>query len=140
MNKNLIGSLVFMAMGLALLLPGLYMLLGTARQILGTQTARGMVVEIRHRSAVKSAGTAMAYPLVKFKAGNGLEYAVQTTRGYSGSIPFQEGDEVDVLYDPSNPQEARIGSFFEIWGPATLLTLFGLTFVAAGVAAHGRFR
>lgn len=140
MNRNLIGSLLFALIGATMLLPGLYLLFTKAASFLGSQAAPGVVVEIQHRHGVKSGSNEIAYPVVRFRAADGVEYTVEETRGYSGSQPFQEGDSVTVRYAPSNPRQAMIATFFEIWGPAVLLTLFGLAFLGAGLAAWSRFR
>lgn len=139
MDKNLIGALVFALLGLGLLAPGLYSLATTARQYFSLESTSGVVVEIRVRPAVKTGGTEMRSPVVRFTAGDGQEHVVHAARGYSRS-PFSEGDTVAVRYDRANPDNAMIDSFFEVWGLGALLSGFGAVCLLAGWLAYQRVR
>ena len=44
------------------------------------------------------------------------------------------GDSVDVLYDPARPEEARIGTFFSLWGVSVITA--GLVPVIAFIACR----
>ncbi len=39
----------------------------------------------------------------------------------------------DVLYDPTDPTNARIDTFFELWGAPLLSAVLGFFFLACGV-------
>lgn len=87
-------------------------------------------------TAVKTEGTVIE--LVERRGENGVTYApvytFSDTRGeehkiYSGSSSYppdyEVGEEVQVLYDPSEPQKAKIDSFFELWGISAILAVIG---------------
>lgn len=137
MDRNLIGAIIFALLGLSLLAPGLYTLATTAKQYLSLDTATGVVVEMKVRPAVKTGGTEMHSPVLRFTADDGKEYTVHSARGYSRS-PFSEGDTVQVRYDRANPDTAVVDTFFEVWGLGALLSAFGAVFLLAGWLAHRR--
>ena len=62
-------------------------------------------------------------------AGEAVEFT-----GSVGSSPaaFEVGEAVAVLYDPADPQDARIDSFFQLWFGPLILGFLGLVFTAIG--------
>lgn len=48
---------------------------------------------------------------------------------------YEKGEKVEVLYFPAKPQEARINSFFPLWGGSVILGVMGAIFflIGAGV-------
>ena len=63
------------------------------------------------------------------RSGNPVEFT-----GSVGSSPpaFDVGEPVAVLYDPAEPEEARIDSFFQLWFAALILGGIGLVFASIG--------
>lgn len=139
MDRNLMGALVFGLLGLCLLAPGLYNLAATARQHLRLEPATGTVVEIRVRPAVKTGGTEMSSPVLRFTAADGRERVLIGARGYS-RCPFSVGDVVKIRYDREDPSSAVIDTFFEVWGLWTLLSAFGAASLLAAFLAWQRLR
>lgn len=140
MDKNLIGSISMALIGISLLAFGLYFLVTTAKKFLVYEVGEGVVVEIRSRPSASSRGSSLSYPVVSFTARDGREYRTQGARAYSRSIPFSEGDTVKIHYNPANPREVMINTFFEIWGLGSLLSLFGAAFLEAGILAYLKTR
>ena len=48
---------------------------------------------------------------------------------------YAKGEKIEVLYFPAKPQEARINSFFSLWGGSVILGVMGAIFflIGAGV-------
>lgn len=136
-NKELLGFYLLACIGIALLLPGAYFLTRATMQVLAWQPATGIVADIHYRRAVASGGAEMGYPVVTFRTLAGQEIRIQGLRGYS-RVPFATGDTVAVRYDPANPRQAYIVTFFEIFGPGALMTGFGLAFLFGAWLAHPR--
>ena len=94
------------------------------------ERASGIVVE-----TVEQAGdedTVFSYPVVAFTDRDGQSHTVQVPEG-SSPPEWSAGDAVTVLYDPANPQSARIDS----WSSTLLLWLLpGITGIA-GIAFLG---
>jgi hypothetical protein len=57
--------------------------------------------------------------------------------GSVGSRPaaFDVGEAVAILYDPVNPRDARINSFFQLWFAPLILGFLGLVFTSIGGGA-----
>lgn len=89
-----------------------------------SETAAGTVVEmvpIHGRRAVST------FPKVRFAtaAGETREFRSSST---SAAFPYRIGASVQVLYDPSDPDQAEIDSAGSLW------SFFILQFVMAGMA------
>lgn len=73
------------------------------------------------------------YPLVEFQTTDGqmIRFEART-----GTLWAQQkaGRPVEVLYDPHNPQHAVVNSFVELWLPALIFLVVGLSLIAAAVA------
>ena len=100
--------------------------------------AQGVVIGVESGKTASSNSTAY-YPLVQFEdqEGNAHEF-----RGSRGSFPsrYKRGDEVDVLYDPAEPETARVHGFVESWvGVIICVVLGGLGLLfSVGLAIVGR--
>ena len=83
----------------------------------------GVVTEM---VAVQSSdgGNSQSAPVYKFTAKDGTEC---TIRSSVSSYPpaFSVGQKIAVLYDPSNPQNAKIDGFFNIWLVPFILAVMG---------------
>jgi hypothetical protein len=68
--------------------------------------ARGVVMDNEWRVAGGTTGTALAFPVVRFDTPQGTV----ETRSTHGQRPprFQAGDPVEVLYEPGDPENARV--------------------------------
>jgi hypothetical protein len=94
--------------------------------------ARGEVVDIKRNRVPYKPTTNLRSAVVVFKTDTGREiaFAQGSSTSHSG---YQEGDTVDVLYDPTTPERAMIDSFWDHWGVAIILFVIGLPFFAIGV-------
>ena len=59
-------------------------------------------------------------------------------QGNDGSL--RAGDSVRVLYDPANPQDARLDSWPSRWGAGTVPLAIGLVLIAVGVVLYRLIR
>lgn len=97
-------------------------------------TTTGTVASMKETSDAD--GSCCAYsPVVEFEA-NGQTYTIEGDNATSPPA-YRVGQQVDVLYDPSNPQTAQINNFFERWLfpiliiPAMILTALTVNAVMA---------
>jgi hypothetical protein len=103
-------------------------------------TAPGEVIALERRRSSQSSGGGTYYPVVQFQLPNGERVRFE---GQVGSAPpaYQEGQRVEVLYNPEQPRSARIRSFLELWFLATLFTgMGGLFLLIGGVPLISQFR
>jgi hypothetical protein len=118
---------VFVAVGLGLVVGGAVWAVLTIRFVEKAERVTGTVVDIsRERD---SEGSVFFHPVVRFT----VDQRTITFRSSSGSgNPPVIGDSVDVLYDPDDPQDAKLAGFVDLWlGP---LVLGGIGVVALTVA------
>jgi hypothetical protein len=92
----------------------------------------GEVVRLE-RSTDRSGGTTyIEYaPVFSLSAANGETYTV-TSNLASSPADFSVGESVRVRYDPVDPQNARIHTFFQTWGAAVLSGIVGIGFIGVG--------
>ena len=124
-HRFLIGGVVFLVLGSFLTLGALLEWRRERRlRAVGARTD-GVVTRLRW-----SGGN--AYPVFRFETPDGRTFEVEAQAG-SSPPPFDSGAPVRVLYDPANPEHARIDR--AAYGPGRIiwLVLIGLTFAAIGV-------
>lgn len=91
------------------------------------------------QSRSDSSNNSITYkPLVKFidDKGTPIEFLSSTS---SNPPSYSVHEKVEVIYNPEFPNEAKIKSFFSLWGGATILGVLGLVFFIIGgsIIAYG---
>jgi len=95
-------------------------------------STRGVVVEmLRSRPSSSSSNSYMYKPVVQFVDKNGSEIEFMSSTS-SNPPSYGVGESVEVLYNPESPNDAKIKSFFSIWGVVTILGVIGVVFFAVG--------
>jgi hypothetical protein len=86
---------------------------------------------LRSSTDNKGRSSSVYYPVVKFTPNNG---EATTFESNSGSKPpaFRKGQQVEVLYDPQQPDSAMINSWLELWFLPGMFTGMGSLFVLIG--------
>lgn len=87
----------------------------------------------------------MYFPVFSFRDTQGEQHTIHSS---SGSFPpeYEVGDTVSVLYISDNPSNARINSFFSVWGITLFTGVIGLLDMPAGLIMwfwpniHQRFK
>ncbi len=93
------------------------------------QTAIGNVIGYDDEYDYDEGATAF-YPVVRFSLAQGGPSTFTSSVG--GMKTYDIGDEVEVLYDPANPETATIKSFKELYLAAILTGLLGAVFFGFG--------
>jgi hypothetical protein len=68
------------------------------------------------------------FPVVEFEV-NGQSYSVRSQNNYrwwNEYTRFKIGKQVEMRYDPADPEKAEINSLFDLWGEPVILGLFTL--------------
>lgn len=76
------------------------------------------------------------YPIIEFQTQTGEIIRFEGKTGVSENT-YRVGQQVDILYDPQFPQDARIDSWFELWLPPLVVILLGSGALVAGLAGFG---
>ena len=125
---KLIGA-IFLLGSILLLGAGGYAYHHTKKFLANSVVAKGTVVDLAPRSS-RSGGPTYA-PVVRFKTERGETITVY---GSLASSPpsYKRGEEVKVRYDPKNPRDISIDSFFELWLLTLVLLGIGTVFGMVG--------
>ena len=67
--------------------------------------------------------------VMQFEARLGTPFAPRRSTAQDNAAPLP------VRYDPRNPQDARLDTFIETWGPAVIFALVGLGMAGSGLCA-----
>jgi hypothetical protein len=121
---------LFLAIGFVLLVLGAVTLVRTLQFVSGAEHATGTVVELSRSS--DSEGTVTFHPVVRFTTAEGRTVEFVSSTG-SSPPDHSAGDRVEVLYDPDDPQDARLTGFFDLWLLPLVFGVMGLGFSAAAL-------
>jgi len=130
MSDVMIFGLVFGGVGFLLTALALFFLVRTRIFINNSQQTQGTITQMVYSRDSDSNGYT---PVFRFRTLQGQEVEV------SGNIrtnppQFKVGQTIDVLYDPENPQKARIKKWFNLYFVPLLLGFLGLIFGGIGIA------
>jgi len=119
---------IFFLAGLAILGKAVSVVIDRRHEIAAATRADGVVIDL---IASHDSESETYHPRVRFVTANG---EVVEFTGSVGSDPpgFDIGERVAVLYDPANPNDARIDAFFQLWFAPLMLGILGTLFTAAG--------
>lgn len=126
---------LFLAIGLGMFGAAIYWASNTQAFVERAAVAPGKVIDLE---GSRSGSSTNYYPVVKFKTKSGQE---RTFRSSSGSRPpsYHVGESVEVVYDETEPSDARIRSFFSLWGGPAIVGGLGIVFFAIGAGIlYGR--
>lgn len=131
MSDNLLFGVIFGLVGGLLAAIGLFIFIHTRLFIGRAQEVKGTVVRMVYRHSSEGGGGYS--PVYQFRTITGQTVEVQD--GLSSNPPmFTEGQAIDVLYDPANPQKARIKRWMSLYFLPVFLGGMGLLFGGIGVA------
>lgn len=127
---------ICLVLGISFTVQGLLQWRGTGRFVAGAKRADGVVVDRATRTHVSEP---YVHPVVKFETPDGGTVTFEDPVGTD--LPLRIGRRVAVLYDPRDPQRARIRSSVRLWLLPTVMVMLGAVALVAGLvsAAVGVF-
>jgi hypothetical protein len=133
----------FLVVGLLTLTAGVFFWLRTQKLVKHGLTAPGVVIEnvveerVDYDRDDHTRTTSRTYrPKVRFRSQNGDEVVFESRVGF-GRPAYQQGEAVEVLYDPANPHGAEIKSFWSLWLGPMVAGCIGLVSLLVGVGIWG---
>ena len=84
----------------------------------------GVIVALRHTPRPGKPMSQSCSPIFRFTANNGMSMTV-TSHISQSQCPWQIGERVRVLYQQDHPENARIDSLVQLWGPQIILGIIG---------------
>jgi len=115
-------------LGLGLLGLAAYLAIDTRHDIATAARADGIVTDL---IVDRDSDGETYHPHVRFVTAKGEPVEFTSSIG-SNPAGFDIGEHVTILYDPSDPQDARIDSFVQLWFGPLFAGVFGLVLATAG--------
>jgi hypothetical protein len=122
-------GLLFFAIGIGVLIGGIVAIVKRRRQIANSLSATGVVSAFATEMGRRGN---LYYPLVRFKVASGQPMSFQSGVG-SSPAGYSVGQQVKVLYDAGNPQQAEIDSMSSQWFVPGCMITMGVMFTIVGV-------
>jgi len=121
----MLASIALGFVGVVLLGIAYFLWMRTKEFIATARPVKGTVINMLRDSEGASA------PVFKFTASNGDVIEKRDTM-YSTPPAHKVGDIVDILYDPNNPQSARVVKSSNLYFAPILLAVMGVVFLGTG--------
>lgn len=135
MENLIIGPAVFLIVGTIFTAVGVNRIRQQRRFVATAKTATGTVIEINEEfQRVNRERRLLKYPVVRFSTLDGQEIEFQSSTGTNPSR-YRVGDQVTVLYQPDDPQQAEIQSFLSLWCLTIIMLFLGVVSLVAGIVA-----
>ncbi len=126
-KKVAIFGAIFLAVSLTMLGIAGFLVWKTSHFLDRAVSAQGTITALV-RNKNRQATTTYA---AQFSFTTPAKQAVTITSTSSSNPPeFEVGESVAVLYLPNNPADARIDSFFQLWGASSIVGGIGTVFLA----------
>ena len=125
--------MVLMA-GVGFLFAFIFYFLDTSKFISSSENATGTIVGYyeRHTTHATSSDERSYHAQVKFITDEGKD--IRFTSDYGNNYrPYDIGEDVEVLYDPEWPKDARIKSFWSLWFLPIVFGLLCVSFIYTGL-------
>lgn len=132
MKTLAISKYVFTVIGFCMMMGAIFFYKDTQEFLTQALVAEGKVVELVRLRSTSSDSTKYVYaPVVVFVTAGGT--AIEFTSSTGSNPPgYSKGEVVEVLYKPSSPRQAKINSFFALWGVPTIVGIIGVVFFIVG--------
>lgn len=118
----------FTVVGLGMLVGAFFLFTNTQAFLKSALTADGTVVElVRSRSSDSDTYR----PVVKFLTQDGSTIEFTSSSG-SNPPSYSRGEIVEILYQETFPERAKVNGFFSLWGAPTILGGLGSVFFLVG--------
>ena len=135
-NVPRLAGLLFIGIGLIMLISVAYIVMDNNKLSKRAIVTTGVVLSYStyFSNDEESSGSTMYTPTFEYSF-NGKKYTKQSDLSSSSRV-FEIGDEVEILVDPDEPQNALINSFWERWFMAVVLGGMSTMFVGLGYMAY----
>lgn len=129
MKKASIINKIFLVIGIGMLIGSFFMYSNTKEFLNSAIETEGVVTELVRSH---SSDSIMYRPIFEFKTQEGK--TVEITSSVASNPPsYSRGEKIDVLYQESAPEKAKINSFFSLWGATLIVGVIGLVFLLIAV-------
>ncbi|BAY15914.1 hypothetical protein NIES21_17350 [Anabaenopsis circularis NIES-21] len=129
---RLFGS-IFAGIGSIFVVTGIIVGVHTRSLIGKSISTSGTVIDlVRHTSRDSNGRSSTAYyPVISFTSNSGKPIEFEANSG-SNPPAYTQGQKVEILYNPQEPESAKINSWLDLWFLAVMHTGMGSLFVVIG--------
>ena len=125
----LLIPLVLAVGGAVFLVLGVRNFVRTRRFVSQASSATGTVTDVKTRASRSHTGdgprvSTYRYPVVRFQTQDGRTVEFESETG-TNTCSQKPGEQVEVLYDPLKPEEARIKTFMMLWFGPLIFSVVG---------------
>ena len=125
----LLLPLALAAVGAWFLVIGIRNFLRTRRFVNQASSATGTVTEVKTRTSRSHTSDgprirSYRYPVVRFQTQDGRTVEFESETG-TNTFSQGPGEQVEVLYDPLKPEQARIKTFMMLWFAPLIFSVVG---------------
>jgi hypothetical protein len=124
-----IGGWVFIATGIITLTIAFFVYRHAQNFVQSASRTQATITKLIERPGQNS--SSVYFPVFRFQDANGQAHEIDSS---SGQYPpaYKVGDTVTVLYQPQQPEKAKLDTFFDVWGWAAMLGGFGVLDLVVG--------
>lgn len=119
---------VFAATGIALLIGAFFAYENATNFLRDAVSTQGTIVG---HEISKNSDTVSYHPVVRFSGSDGQMFEFTSNTGGSASS-YPLGADIDVLYIPLQEEDAKVHSFFALWGGVMVMSILGAAFLFIG--------
>jgi len=123
-------SLSLIITGIAMAIFGVNLFVKTKNFKKGAIRTIGTIMKLESK-LTKNKNT-VCRPVISFENEKG-EVFVITSDDFQGEGYYKTGNQIEILYDKSNPTEATINTFANIWGKTIYFIVIGLFCILFGI-------
>ncbi len=128
---NIITRILFMVPGTAILIGAYLSYQSTESFLLQATKTEGTVIEL-----VQSSPKSAFYPIVQFISQNGQTIKFKSSNGKKPP-KYSKGQKIEVLYQITEPQNAKINDFASLWSLTTIASIIGgVFFLSAAIIVY----
>lgn len=124
---------IFTGVGSIFVITGIIITVNTRNFVGKSISAQGTVIDLVRRTSRDSDGRSSTayYPVIKFTASSGEPTEFEANSG-SNPPAYTKDQQIEILYNPQEPQSATINSWFDLWFLPAMFTGMGSLFVVIG--------
>ena len=132
-RRNMLHN-IFLIAGLYVLFGGLVSWYRTRNFLASCVKTKGVIVSHHYQTSNDEEDkTTTSFPIFRFNHPiTGMEYTVRSN--VSGRL--EEGQEIEILFDPQDPENAKIDNLSHTWMIPIVVTFLGVFFSFLGILAR----
>lgn len=133
-GKMRLATLILVPIGLAMIIASIWTGISAKGFVDDAVKADGVVIRLERRESGTGSDRSITYaPVFTFSDAKEQEHTIVSSSS-SSPVAYEVNEKVEVLYLADEPSEAKLNSFFSLWGLPVILGVIGvMQFFMAGV-------